>query len=101
MTMARREPVDAHITSLVVHSAPRSVENVSRVLGGMSDMDVHRGDPTGKIIVIFESDSLSGVTDRVQAIRRVPDVINVTLVYHQVEDAALLDQPVIPPIPRD
>jgi nitrate reductase NapD len=95
VVLSATDPVYAHITSLIFHSAPRSLDRVSRVLGEMSDMDVHRSDSRGKIIVVFESDSLNGVTDRVEAIRQVPDVINVTLVYHQVEDAALLDQPVI------
>ena len=91
--MSRSEVQEVHITSLVVQAVPEAIRHAS-VLGDMPDADVHRADETGKIVVILETMSLGDVTDQVDAIRRVPDVINVTLVYHQIEDAALLDQPV-------
>ena len=92
--MSRSEVQEVHITSLVVQAVPEAVRQVASVLEDMPDADVHRADETGKIVVILETMSLGDVTDQVDAIRRVPDVINVTLVYHQIEDAALLDQPV-------
>lgn len=90
---------EVHITSLIVQSEPLRVQQTARSIDEMPNADVHRSEDTGKVVVLLETESLGDVTDRVDAIRRMPGVINVTLVYHQIEDAALLDQPVAFPFP--
>ena len=92
---ARPEPHEVHITSLIVQTVPQGVKSVSVAIDAMPGTDIHRAEDSGKIVVVLETESLSDVTERVDAIRSVPDVINVTLVYHQIENPALLDQPVI------
>ena len=92
-------PNEVHITSLVLQAEPASVRQVAPVLRDIPGAEVHRAEDSGKIVVLLETPSLHEVTDRVDAMRRVPGVINVTLVYHQIEDAALLDQPITSSIP--
>ena len=86
---------EIHITSLIVQTVPERVHQVASVLRDVPEADVHRAEESGKIIVLLETRGLGDVTDRVDGIRRMPGVINVTLVFHQIEDAALLDQPVV------
>ena len=92
--VSRPEANEVHITSLIVQSAPHGVRAVAAVVDDMPDADVHRAEDSGKIVVLLETYTLGDVTERVDAIRKVPDVINVTLVYHQIENPELLDQPV-------
>lgn len=85
---------EVHITSLVVQAVPERVGDVAARLDGTNGLEVNRTEERGKLVVLLETPSLADVTDQVDAIRGLPGVINVTLVYHQTEDAALLDQPV-------
>ena len=89
---------EVHITSLVLQAVPASVPDVAALLREIPGAEVHRGEDNGKLVVLLETNSLHDVTDGVESMRAVPDVINVTLVYHQIEDAALIDQPVASPL---
>ncbi len=90
---------EVHISSLVVQSRPDRVGDVATRLDAMPDTEVHRAEDSGKLVILLETASRNDVTGRVDAIRKLPDVVNVTLVYHQIEDAELLDQPVQPSTP--
>ena len=91
-TMAER-----HITSIVVQVEPLRAEflrnEIQKQLGG----DVHlsvEGEalPPGKLIVCLETETLDDVMGGLDAIKGMSGVFNAALVFHQLEDADLLDE---------
>lgn len=83
---------DAHITSLVVLATPAVVQEISAAIDGFEDAEVHIADPSGKLVVSLETDTLYQVTDYIDTICALDGVISATLVYHQFENQDALDQ---------
>ncbi len=97
MSASQQSPTsfqEVHITSLVVHTLPEHVQTVSTDLCDLPGVEIHRAEDNGKLIVLMETSNLMDVTARVDAMRSLAGVVNVTLVYHQIEDGALLGEPI-------
>ena len=92
---------DCHITSLVVRARPERVDPIASQIAAMPGMEVHATDPAGKLVVVLETASLREVTDRIGDLNAIDGVVTATLVYHQTEDAADLDEPITDPVPPD
>ncbi len=89
-----------HITSLLVQAHAGRAGELAGTLGTVAEVDVHTADPSGKLVLIVETQSLGRVTDLIEQINAMDGVVNTTLVYHQIEDSAALDQPVDANEPR-
>ncbi len=87
---------DVHIVSFVVQAVAEYLPELSEALKGIDGVEVHASDACGKLIVTAESDSARGVSDVFDQIRELPGVLAVSLVYHQVEDRAALEQEIKP-----
>ncbi len=82
---------EVHISSLVIQVRP---ENLSRTLDEIKCnefAEVHLSSPEGKIIATLETQSRFEVTEAIEDFRDIDGVLNVVMVYHQMEDAALMD----------
>ena len=83
-----------HITSFLVQcEAARNLE-LSKLIAGIPSAEVVASDPSGKFVVILETETLHQVTDLVDRIRAIHGVVTTTLIFHQIEETALPDQPV-------
>ena len=83
-----------HITSLVVHARPGLASQLSGKISALTEVDVHTTDQNGKLVVLMETNTLGRVTELIEQINAMDGVVGATLVYHQIEDSAALDQPV-------
>lgn len=83
---------ECHITSLVVQVVPEFVEPVTASIEGLHGAQVHTADRSGKLVVCLETESLHQVTESVDRIAALDGVINATLVFHQIEESAALDE---------
>jgi nitrate reductase NapD len=76
--------VIVHIASLIVRARHESAHEVVERLIKLPGVEVHAVQD-GKIIVVLEAATESGLADLMDAIRVEPGVVLVNLTYHQVE----------------
>ena len=74
-------PGELHISSLVVHSAPRRVQRVAEAIAAMPGAQVHAVSPAGKLVVTLEAESSQESMSRVSDIQRTDGVLSAVLVY--------------------
>ncbi len=73
-----------NICSLIVHTTPQRGAEVSHRLEAFKGVEVHGGQESGKLIVSVEDEgeSLSPISDTMNALRDVDGVVGTTLIYH-------------------
>ena len=76
--------MSVHIASLIVRVRPERADAVASHIAGMSDAEIHANEG-GKIIVVLEAASERALADHMDALRQVPDVLMVSLVFHQMD----------------
>jgi periplasmic nitrate reductase NapD len=76
---------EQHISSIVVHSWPEQTDAVCDALATLEHVEIHARDPSGKLILVLETDDDSEVVERLNAIQSIPGVLSVALVFHHFE----------------
>ena len=79
-------PAEFHITSLVVHSTPRRLQQVAARIAAMPGAQVHATAPSGKLVVTLDADSSDEMLARVNGIQRLDGVLSAALVYQHAEE---------------
>lgn len=85
---------EIHIAGVVVYAQPAQLDSVRSCIDLVPGAHVHASDGTGKLIVTLETESTKRTLDIMDAIRALPGVIDVVLVYQHAEPLAALDQEV-------
>jgi nitrate reductase NapD len=83
---------DVHIAGVLVQCRPLRLLPVQRAIDALAGAQVDRTSVDGKLVVIVEADSSKGVLDAVDAMRALPGVLDVALVYQHAEPAAAMAQ---------
>lgn len=83
---------EIHIAGIVVYSRPSHLDATSTQIGALPGAEVHGASADGKLIATLEADSTRRILDCMDAIRALPGVIDVVLVYQHAEPAAALEQ---------
>jgi nitrate reductase NapD len=83
----------SHIAGLVVFGVPRRLADVAAALTALAGVEIHAVDPCGKLVVTLETDG-GLLNERIREIHDIEGVLTVNLVYHQVEDARMLEEDV-------
>ncbi|ABS06979.1 MULTISPECIES: chaperone NapD [Shewanella] len=73
-----------HVTSLVVHAAPKTLQQVEANICALMGADIHAVTPEGKLVVTLEGSSQRAILDNVEAINALSGVLSASLIYHQV-----------------
>ncbi|EKO3396092.1 chaperone NapD [Vibrio fluvialis] len=76
---------EVHISSLVVHALPEHLETVKEQIEQFENAEIYGDSPEGKIVVVLETQNQGFVTDTIDAINNLPNVLSAVLVYHQIE----------------
>lgn len=80
-----------HISSLVVLHRPDASDALRAFMEGHAALDIAvQGD--SRCVVVCETDSQRAVMDHIDALERLPGVIQVSLIYHHVEPSAAMDE---------
>ncbi len=74
-----------HVTSLVVHAAPKAVSKVETNIRALTGADIHAVTDEGKFVVTLEGETQAAILDNVEAINALEGVLNASLIYHQVD----------------
>ncbi|MDF2155315.1 chaperone NapD [Vibrio sp. CAU 1672] len=84
---------EVHISSLVVHVLPEHLAEIKRQICAFENAEVYGDSPEGKIVVVLETENQGFITDTIDAINNLPNVLSTVLVYHQIEtEPSLTDE---------
>jgi periplasmic nitrate reductase NapD len=76
---------EIHVSSIVVHSRPGWGGKVAAALAAMPGLEVRASSPEGKLVVVFEAESVAAIFDRIEAIRNAAGVVGAALVFHAID----------------
>ena len=89
---AADEQRDIHIASFVVQHRIEASATIDEYIAAHDDLDLAVRAQT-RSVVLCECPDQYAVLDRVDALRALPGVLNVALVYHHAEPREALDAP--------
>lgn len=78
------ELAEIHISSMVVHAQPETLEITKSYIAGLPGAEIHGESKTGKLVVVLESNSETRITDVMDQISNFDQVLNTALVYHHI-----------------
>ncbi|MEZ9189510.1 chaperone NapD [Vibrio sp. 10N.286.52.F8] len=76
---------EVHISSLVVHVSPEHLNEIKAEIEQFDNAEIYGDSPEGKIIVVLETENQGFVTDTIESINNIKNVLGTALVYHQIE----------------
>lgn len=76
---------EVHISSLVVHCAPEHLFEIKAQIAAHENAEIYGDSPEGKIVVVLETETQGFITDTIETINNLPNVLSTALVYHQIE----------------
>ena len=76
---------EVHISSLVVHVSPEHLNEIKAEIDQFDNAEIYGYSAEGKIIVVLETENQGFVTDTIEAINDIQNVLGTALVYHQIE----------------
>lgn len=76
---------EVHISSLVVHVAPEHLDAIKNQITQYENAEIYGDSPEGKIVVVLETQNQGFITETIDAINNLPNVLSTVLVYHQIE----------------
>jgi periplasmic nitrate reductase NapD len=85
---------EIHIAGIVVYGQTEQLDSIRSCIEDVPGAEVCASDGSGKLIVTLETDSTKRTLDIMDAIRALPGVLDVVLVYQHAEPTAALDQEV-------
>lgn len=87
---------EVHIAGIVVFAHPEHIDAVTANIRAIPSATVHAASADGKIVVTLETESTMRTLDCMDAIRALPGVADVALVYQHAEPLADLEQEIEP-----
>jgi periplasmic nitrate reductase NapD len=84
---------EVHITSAIAFVRPGAATGIAAGITRAQLAEVARIGPRGRIVLLMERDSTGAVLDSIDAVRALPGVLAVHLVYQHAEDASVLEEP--------
>ncbi|WP_112479217.1 chaperone NapD [Vibrio variabilis] len=76
---------EVHISSLVVNCKAEHLEEVKSEIEKFDNAEIYGDSEEGKIVVVLETENQGFVTDTIDAINNLPNVLTCALVFHQIE----------------
>lgn len=85
---------EVHIAGIVVLTRPDASDHIKSRIAGLRAAEVHAASADGKLIITLETDSARRTVACMDAIRALPGVLEVALVYQHAEPLAAVEQEV-------
>jgi len=87
---------ETHIAGIVVYTLPAQLDAMKKRIACLPAAEIHGASDDGKLIVTLEADSGRRILDFMDAIRALPGVADVALVYQHAEPMAALEEEIQP-----
>ncbi len=88
------ESAEIHVAGLIVHASRASAAAVCAHIARLPKAQVHAAYAYGRLVVTLETSTTQRALDCMDALRALPGVLNVALVYQHAEPAAAMDEEV-------
>lgn len=85
---------EIHIAGVIVHAKPTELDSVRQQVVRLPGTRIHAAEKDGRMVVTLETDSTKRTLDYMDAIRALPGVLNVALVYQHAEAVEAMNQEV-------
>ena len=80
------EPVaETHISSLVVYCQAEQLDKVTEIINELKDAEVSLSDPSGKLVVLLESEHEREILNTIKQIETIDGVLSASMVFHQID----------------
>lgn len=76
---------EVHISSLVVHVVPKHLTEIKTKIEGLDGVEIYGESEAGKLVIVVETQNQGYITDTIDVINNLEHVLNVALVFHQIE----------------
>jgi len=76
---------EVHISSMVVHVKSGHLQTVKNNIEQLPGTEIRGEADSGKIVVVLETQSQGYITDIIEKIDSLENVLSTALVYHQIE----------------
>lgn len=83
---------EVHIAGIVVYAMPPHLDATKANIASIPSAEIHAISTDGKIVVTLEADTARRILDTMDAIRALPGVVDVALVYQHAEPLTALEQ---------
>lgn len=83
---------EVHIAGIVVYAMPGHLDATKTNVASIPSAEIHAVSADGKIVVTLEAETTSRILDTMDAIRTLPGVVDVALVYQHAEPLTALEQ---------
>ena len=84
---------DIYIASCLVDCMPPMLAGALTAIAAMTEASIYTHSDAGRIVVVLEAASSFAVVRAIDAIRALPGVVNLNMVYQHVESAAAMNEP--------
>ena len=75
------------ISGVIVSCRPGRFAGAEAAIASVPGAEIHQGDaPRGRYVVVIAEDTIEAETERFSALKKLPDVIDVSLVVHREVD---------------
>jgi len=83
---------EIHITSAIAFVRPGTGTAIAAEIQRQGLAEVPRIDPRGRLVLLLERPSTGAILDSIDAVRALPGVLAVHLVYQHAEEASALEE---------
>ncbi|HSH30700.1 MAG TPA: chaperone NapD [Thiohalobacter sp.] len=81
-----------NISGVIIHVRPEQAATMKQRLCERKGVEVHAVTQDGRLIVTVEEEGERAMADAVVGLQNLPGVLSASLVYHQFEEDAALDE---------
>ena len=85
---------EVHIGGVIVYCRPDRVDATKARIASLPGAELHGESPDGKLVLTLETDGTRRMLDCMDAIRALPGVLDVCLVYQHAEPLSAMEQEV-------
>ncbi len=75
-----------NISGVLVHARPEHSSAVRSCLEQLEGVEVHGVSEDGRLVVTVEKDREADLSECVLGMHHLPDILSVSMIYHQFED---------------
>lgn len=85
---------EVHIAGIIVYCDPVRMQSVLTSVSSLPNAECHAQSPEGKLVITLETSNVRRTVEYIDAIRALPGVYEVSLVYQHAESLAAMEEEV-------